>query len=90
MSLTKKTKSPEQIKVHEEQKRLRRVERSLTTLVVAKCKEIGLQAVRYQLEFLEKNPSTKLPTELSHANTVACYKSGIEKYIEGGGQKNSK
>lgn len=85
MALIKKEKTPAQIAEHENNKRLGRVRRSLVTQVCNNCKDQGLKAVEYKLEFLKGHPKTQLPTELNYETTLACFEEGIKKYKEGGG-----
>lgn len=82
MALRKKEKTPEEIEARKAEISLNRQSRSFATKIKNNFGDIGLSVMREQLKFLKANPETKLPTQLTHKQTVAAFEQGITAYVD--------
>jgi hypothetical protein len=79
--MKKKELTPEQIAEKEAAETHNRRVAGFVRSLKSECSDYGLRSVELKLEFLEQNPTTRLPKPyFDHAQTVACFRRAINEY----------
>ena len=73
-------KAQEQLPEIIELERVNEIKGGLLDMIIKNCRTGRRYAMEKQLEFMQNNPNTILPTELNHADTIEVFERAITKF----------